>query len=112
MSLYFRHVCCSIPQGRGSTKLFWKSSFLGVDFLESEFLKLKTRKCWMTWNPCQSKGKARGTILSKKEEILRKLSTFMESDGFKFWEDIPANELSKDLTVNIEHIKEMMFNSI
>ena len=89
---------------RGSTKLFWKSSFLEVDFLGSEFLELKTRKRWMTWNLCPSKGKPRGITLSKKVEILRKLSIFMKSDRIKFWEDIPANELSKDLTVNIEHI--------
>ena len=87
---------------RGSTKLFWKSSFLEVDFLESELLKLKTRICWMTWNPCPSKGKARGITLTKKEEILLKVSKFKESDRIKFWEDIPAKELSKDLTANIE----------
>ena len=85
--------------------MFWKSEFSDSTFKSSEFLKLKTRKAFLSWRLYPGKGGARGITCSKKEEILKKLSPFlMIQNKVKFWQDLPSSSNAKDLTINIEHL--------
>ena len=57
------HLIADISEAqfrRNETKIFWKSSFAGQDYKESEFLKLKFRKQCKNRVSCFRKGGARG----------------------------------------------------
>ena len=62
------------------------------------------RKFLKNWHQYPGKGEARGINHTKKVENLKKLTPFMNKSSLKFWQEIPTNSLSSDLTMNIDHL--------
>ena len=52
----------------------------------------------------REKGAARGVNLKKKDDILKKLIDLMPRNGRRFWVNLPSNEASADLSINLEHL--------
>ena len=101
---YLKNIC-EIQFRKGSTKIFWKESFEETVHRESEFLKKKSRKEFIyKWKPYPRKGEARGIEQKKKEDILSKLGPLLKPGKLRFWENIPSNINSKDLTISIDHL--------
>ena len=83
---------------KGETKIFWKTSI--------EFLQKKLRNQCLKEIRNKSKGHARGVNKKKKDGILKKLVEMMPKNRLSFWESLPENEASEDLSINYEHLSQ------
>ena len=102
---YLRDVS-EVQFRRKSTKMFWKTSFEDESYKSGQFLQKKYREMVKKQVLLSEKGPERGVTLSKKNDILYKLTQLMPENRRQFWLDLSSNELSKDLSVNYEHIQE------
>ena len=91
---------------KGETKMFWKTSFGESDYQSGEFLQKKFRNQCLKEIPIKSKGHARGVNKKKKDDILKKLVEMMPKNRRSFWESLPENEASEDLSINYEHLSQ------
>ena len=88
---------------RGSDKIFWKSSHSENDFKDSQFLQKKYIKLLgKEFNPAEQ---PRGVPLAKKEDIISKLSPFLQPSRHAFWESLPVNEQSVGLSTERDEIE-------
>ena len=90
---------------RKSTKMYWKTSFHESTYKSGQFLQKKFRDQCLKHTDLPIKGPARGVNMKKKDDILYKLTELMLQNHRKFWRDLPANETSDDLSINLEHLK-------
>ena len=91
---------------RASTKMYYKNRFDDDEFKEAEFMKKKSRNKFKKWTLYKSKGEPRGILDSKKEDIIKKLLPLYENQEKRtFWEQLPSNAESLDLTINLESSK-------
>ena len=88
---------------RKSTKLYW-NSFTGTVFKSGQFLQKKFREQCKKQCFLPEKGAARGVNLKKKDDILKKLIDLMPRNRRRFWVNLPSNEASADLSINLEHL--------
>ena len=86
--------------------MFWKTSFGESDYQSGEFLQKKFRDQCLKEIPIKSKGHARGVNKKKKDGILKKLVEMMPKNRLSFWESLPENEASEDLSINYEHLSQ------
>ena len=91
---------------KGETKMFWKTSFGESDYQSGEFLQKKFRDQCLKEIPIKSKGHARGVNKKKKDDILKKLVEMIPKNRRSFWESLPENEASEDLSINYEHLSQ------
>ena len=83
---------------RGSDKIFWKSSPSENDFKDSQFLQKKYIKLLgKEFSPAEQ---PRGVPSAKKEDIVSKLSPFLQPSRCAFWESLPVNDLSTERDEN------------
>ena len=91
---------------KGEAKTFWKTLFGESDYQSGEFLQKKFRDQCLKEIPIKSKGHARGVNKKKKDDILKKLVEMMPKNRRSFWESLPENEASEDLSINYEHLSQ------
>ena len=91
---------------KGETKTFWKTSFGESYYQSGEFLKKNFCDHCLKEIPIKSKGHARGVNKKKKDDILKKLVEMMPKNSHSFWESLPENEASEDLSINYEHLSQ------
>ena len=95
----------SVVQFRaGSTKLFWKESFNDEDYQSGEFMMKKHRSTTSTNLPVRCKTGPRGVTSSKLNDIISKIGPIIPVSKRRFWENLPTNDNSKDLTINYDHL--------
>ena len=87
----------------GSTKLFWKTSHSDPEFKSGQFIKMKYRNAVKANIGDDKKPGLRGVTSSKLSDIIEKIGPVPENK-MHFWETIPSNESSKDLTYNYDHL--------
>ena len=90
----------------GSTKLFWKVKH-GGEYNSGKFIRKKHRENAKLDIGIQSKGASRGVTASKLKDILEKPGLIIPKHKISFWESLPTNEYSNDLTVNYDHLAEL-----
>ena len=86
--------------------MFWKTPFGESDYQSDEFLEKKFCDQCLKEIPIKLKGHARGVNRKKKDDILKKLVEMMPKNCPSFWESLPENEASEDLSINYEHLSQ------
>ena len=86
--------------------MFWKTPFGESDYQSGEFLQKKFCNQCLKEIPIKLKGHARGVNKKKKDDILKKLVEMMPKNRRSFWESLPENEASEDLSINYEHLSQ------
>ena len=81
---------------QGSVKLFWKKTYNDEECKSAYFLQKKAEKDVKNLFPPVEK--PRGIITAKKENIKDKLYVHLDQNRRKFWDDMPTNDQSKDLS--------------
>jgi hypothetical protein len=94
---------CMMQFRKGTTELFWKSSFDDEEFMHTEFLLKKFVGRYTTF-PC--KQSPRGLEPTKLKDIIKKLCPLMPEAKRKFWEEMTENEDSADLLANYGNKRE------
>ena len=82
---------------KGTTQLFWKTSYDQKEFKQTEFLK-KKHIGQFTIFPCKSA--PRGLEPIKLHDIRKKLCPLMPESKRAFWKELTTNETSLDLLRN------------
>ncbi|CAH2088927.1 unnamed protein product [Euphydryas editha] len=98
---YLKDIVC-IEVQRNSMKLFAKTTYDDNNMIEIDFLKTKLVKESTIIPEPERNQKARGITQERKTGILRKLSNIIPHNRLLFWENLPVNEESVDLTENRE----------
>ena len=86
----------------GSTKMFWKESFLETDFKQGEFVQKKFRKFIVSKKPIPHHDGPRGLNSQKQKDIVEKLGPIIPKEKLQFWIDMPIKDSSIDLTLNLQ----------
>lgn len=93
---YIKDIVCVEVQ-RKSMNLFVKTDHDNSNMTEIDFLKTKLIKQYNIPEP-ETNQKARGITQERKTGILKKLGDLIPQNRLLFWENLPVNEESVDLT--------------
>lgn len=77
---------------RGSTKIYWKTSFEVTSYNEGEFLKKDMAKRVLKGTIAP-----RGICTAKKADIVAKLCPLMPANRQQFWTMLPESATASDL---------------
>ena len=90
---------------KGSTKMFWKTNHNDTNHKCEEFATKKIRGMVNSSQEVSKKPGPRGVTTLKLEEIVKKIGPLIPKEQIKFWNELPRNDNSKDLTVNCDHLE-------
>ena len=86
----------------GFTKMWWKESH--TEFQSGEFIQKKHRTINTVNLPVRGKTEPRGVTSSKLQDILTKIGPVIPVSKRRFWDNMPTNDNSRDLTINLDHL--------
>ena len=84
--------------------MYWKEEHEKEELVCGEFLKKKFRKSISISHELPVKSGPRGVTTSKITNIISSIGPLMPRERMKFWEELPCNKSSNDLTINYEHL--------
>ena len=88
---------------KGTTKMFWKLAHSSDSYQNGEFLQKRFRDLVAKCGPLPKK-RDRGVNKVKLDQILLKIGPLIPPNYLDFWEELPSNETSKDLTTSYDHL--------
>ena len=95
----------SVAQFRkGYTKIDWKESHLDTDFKQGEFIMKKYRQVGDELGVCRKPG-PRGVLSAKLKDIITKIGPLIPKEQSIFWESLPRDDKSSNLTLNYDHLE-------
>ena len=84
--------------------MFWKENHVTDKYKNGEFLQKKFRETVENGDLLPWK-KNRGVNTSNLNDILAKIGPLIPGECLKLWKEIPTINISKDLTVNYDHLE-------
>ena len=88
---------CSCMFKKGSSKMFWKTSFDDQEYQSGEFLKKKVAASLLKGVLVPVQRGPRGISATKKQDIIDKLCPLMPSNRSTFWRNLPIDDNVPDL---------------
>ena len=83
--------------------MFWKLAHSSDSYQNGEFLQKRFRDLVAKCGPLPKK-RDRGVNKVKLDQILLKIGPLIPPNYLNFWEELPSNETSKDLTTSYDHL--------